>query len=146
MARPDKYELKVKPYLDKIPNMALVMTEEQMAATLGISISAWKVYKTKHKQLQAALKKGRRELVLELKSTLIEKAKGFYYEERKTVKEGGRVIKEEIYKKYSPPDVAALNLLLKNYDKDNWANDPQALQLRKKELELQERKVEAAEW
>ena len=146
MSRPDNYELRVKPYLDKIPDMALVMTEEQMAKTLGVSLSAWKVYKKAHKPLQTALKKGRRELVYELKSVLIQKARGFYYEEGKTVKEGGKVIKEEIYKKYSPPDVAALNLLLKNYDKENWANDPQVIELRKKELELREKQIEEDSW
>jgi hypothetical protein len=44
------------------------------------------------------------------------------------------------------PDVAALNLLLKNYDKDHWSNDPQMLELRKKELELKEKQIESNEW
>lgn len=146
MARKDNYELRVKPYLDKIPDMALVMTEEQIAKTLNVSLSAWKKYKELHKPLKTALKKGRRELVLELKSTLIQKARGFYYEESKTIKEEGRPTRTEVYKKYCQPDVAALNLLLKNYDRENWANDPQALKLREKELELQERKLEQNEW
>ena len=56
------------------------------------------------------------------------------------------VVREEVTTKYMKPDVAATNLLLKNYDKENWANDPQALELRKKELELQERRLENGEW
>ena len=40
----------------------------------------------------------------------------------------------------------AINLALKNYDPENWANDPQMLQIRKKELELRKRQVEANEW
>ena len=146
MARKDNYELRVKPYLNKVSDMALVMSEEQIAKTLGVSLSAWKRYKDKHEPLRAALKKGRKELVLELKSVLIQKARGFHYEESKTIKEKGKETRTEIYKKYCPPDVAALNLLLKNYDKDNWANDPQALRIREKELELQERKIEQNEW
>ena len=83
---------------------------------------------------------------MELRSSLIRRAKGFQYEEKKTVKEAGQPVREEIYIRTALPDVAALNLLLKNYDKENWANDPQALRLREKELEIQEKRVEAGEW
>ena len=102
--------------------------------------------KKKYSELSEATKKGREALVHELKSTLIKKAKGFNYSEKKTIKEHGQVVREEIYEKASLPDVAALNLLLKNYDADNWANDPQALKIRQKEIELQERKIEQNEW
>ena len=146
MARPDRYELHVKPYLDKISTMALTMTEEQIADTLHISYSSWKRYKHQHEPLRTALKKGRKELVLELKSALIRKAKGFTYEERKLIKEAGVIVREEIYIKASPPDVAALNLLLKNYDSEKWANDPQLLEIRKAELALKEREIENKEW
>ena len=98
-----------------------------------------------------SIKKGRELLVNELKQSLVEKAKGFQYSEKKIVRERNEVgdlviTREEEYIKYSPPDVAALNLLLKNYDKENWANDPQVIALRKKELELRERQIEAGEW
>lgn len=152
MARPDKYKTHVEPYLDKIQEMCLIMTEAQIAETLGVSLSAWKRYKSHYEPLRASLKKGRKDLVMELKSTLIKKAKGFNYEETKTTKERVpgedklTVTKEEVFKKYAAPDVAALNLLLKNYDKDNWANDPQMMEIRKKELELAERKLEDSEW
>ena len=33
--------------------------------------------------------------------------------------------------------LAALNLALKNYDKENWANDPQLLELKREELRIQ---------
>lgn len=45
-----------------------------------------------------------------------------------------------------PPDVASINLLLKNYDKENWSNDPQSLDLRRKELELREKQIENNSW
>ena len=85
-------------------------------------------------------------LVEDLKGALVKKAKGFQYVEKKIIKEHGTVVREEIYEKASLPDVAALNLLLKNYDADNWANDPQALKMRQKEIELQERRIEQNEW
>lgn len=144
--RPNKYETNVKPRLDEIEQMCLTMTEKQIAEALGVGQSAWCDYKNKYTELSEVLKKGRFKLVQELKSTLIRKAKGFSYSEKKTIKEGGQVVREEIYEKASLPDVAALNLLLKNYDRENWANDPQALEIRKKEIELQERKIEQNEW
>jgi hypothetical protein len=42
--------------------------------------------------------------------------------------------------------VAAINLLLKNYDRQNWENDPQALDLRREELELHKKQLELKEW
>ena len=126
--------------------MCLSMTEAQIAETLGVSLAAWKRYKSHYEPLRAVLKKGRQTLVVELRSALIRRAKGFQYEERKTIKEAGQPIREEIYTRTALPDVAALNLCLKNYDKDNWSNDPQMLRIREKELELQERKIELNEW
>lgn len=144
--QPNKYYTHVEPYLDKIKEMTQNMTEKQIAQTLGVAYSSFRTYKKEHPALVDALKKGRAELVMELKSTLIQKARGFNYEEKKQVIEHGVVVREEIYTKAATPDVAALNLLLKNYDKDNWANDPQALELRKQELELQKLKLEDANW
>lgn len=146
MARPDKYDTNVAPYLDAIRKMCLDMTEEQIAKTLGVSLTAWKRYKKLHSPLVSALKKGRRELVSELRSSLIKRARGFVFTETRITKEDGKVTKEERVTKYYPPDVAALNLALKNYDPDNWANDPQMIRIREKELELQERKLEQNKW
>ena len=151
MGRPDKYYSNVEPYLDKISEMALTMTERQIAEKLGVGYTSWKEYKKKYPTLTDHLKSGRKELVIDLKSTLIKKAKGYTYREKKIVKElneDGKliVVKEEIYEKQAQPDVAACNLLLKNYDKDNWANDPQALDLKRKELELKEKQIENNDW
>lgn len=146
MARPNEFKKKVEPYLDEISEMALTMTESQIANNLGISLSTWKRYKKQYEPLRTALKKGRKDLVKELKSTLIKKAKGFYYKEVKEVnseKDGLTVV---THKKYAQPDVASINLLLKNYDTDNWSNDPQSLRLKEKELELKEKKIESEDW
>ena len=146
MARPDKYKTNVEPYLNEIKQMCLSMTEAQIAETLGVSLAAWKRYKSHYEPLRAVLKKGRQTLVVELRSALIRRAKCFQYEERKVIKEVGQPTREEIYTRTALPDVAALNLCLKNYDAQNWANDPQMLRIKEKELELQERKIELSEW
>lgn len=144
--RPNKYETHVKPRLEDIKKFCTYMTEKQIAETLGVAYSSWNEYKLKYPELMESLKKGRESLVLELRSTLIRKAKGFNYSEKKIIKENGVVVREEEYQRASLPDVAALNLLLKNYDKENWSNDPQLLELRKEELEFRKEQAKAEEW
>lgn len=144
--RPSKYTTNVMPRLKDIEQMCQTMNEKQIAETLGVSQSSWCEYKLKYPELSEVLKKGREILVSDLRSTLIRKAKGFNYVERKTILENGKVVREEVYDKASLPDVAALNLLLKNYDSENWANDPQAIELRKRELELRELQYENNSW
>lgn len=144
--QPSKYETHVKPRLAEIEKMAETMTDKQIAKAIGVHISTWCDYKNKYPELVEALKKGRERLVRDLISTLVRKAKGFQYSEKKIIKENGVVVREEEYIKSSLPDVAALNLLLKNYNKENWSNDPQVIELRKKELKLREKQIEQNEW
>ena len=144
--RPNKYETNVKPHLEDIKKWCLDKTEKQIAGILGVGYSSWCDYKNKYPELSDSLKKGRNELVADLKSILIKKAKGFNYSEKKIIKEGGVIVREEEYQRASLPDVAALNLLLKNYDSENWANDPQALSLKREELELHKKQLDLKEF
>lgn len=164
-----KYESHVKPYFTEIMEMCKTMTEAQIAERLGVGASTFQDYKTRFPELSEVLKKGRRDLVVELRSSLIKRAHGYDYTESKVVTEEvrwpedtyvkllecgfspeeikrSRLVKTEVSHKKMAPDVAALNLSLKNYDKYNWANDPQMLEIRKKELELKERQIENNEW
>lgn len=168
--RKSKYETHIKPNLQLIQEMARTMTEKQIAESLGVSYTgAWSLYKQQYPELAESLKKGRQNLVAELRSSLIKKANGYKYTETKEVTERvkwpediyamlidagftpqqigqARLVKTEIAHKEMSPDVAAINLALKNYDKENWANDPQALELRKKEIELREKQIENNSW
>ena len=85
-----------------------------------------------------------------MRSALLKKAMGFTYEETKKYKkidtDGNEYTYIEISEKQSLPDVAAINLALKNYDKDNWSNDPASLDLKKKELELKQLQFEKEDW
>lgn len=167
--KPGKYEDYVKPYLPLISEWCRTMTEQQIAEKLGIGYSTWKQYKVDYPAVKDAIKKGRQNLVAELKSSLIKKANGYDYIETKETTERvkwpeemyaalldagftpqqiatSRIVKTEIAHKKMAPDVAAINLALKNYDRENWANDPQMLDLRKKELELKEKQVENNNW
>ncbi len=144
--QPNKYKTHIEPYLDDIRDMALTMTEKQIAKTLGVSVTTFRKHKQEQVTLSDALKKGRRELVKTLHCDLIRRAHGFVYEEKKVIQEEGKPVRTEIYQRVALPDVAAINLALKNFDRENWSNDPQMLDLRKKELELREKLAENNEW
>ena len=142
----EKYTTHILPYLDKIREMCLTMTEAQIAKTLGVSKQTFSEYKRDHSELAEALKKGRLELCLELKSVLIQKAKGMQFQERKQIIKEGKVVAEEVYTRSCPPDVAALSLLLKNYDPE-WRNEDLAtMKLKERQVEAMEKKAEEAQW
>lgn len=167
--KPRKYDDYVKPYLPLISEWCRTMTEQQIAEKLGIAYSTFNQYKVDYPEVKEAIKKGKQNLVAELKSSLIKKAKGYEYTETKETTERvkwpdelytmmldagftpqqigqARLVKTEVSHKKTAPDVAAINLALKNYDKEDWANDPQMLEIRKKELELREKQIENSEW
>lgn len=146
-----KYETHVKPYFDKIENwLNGGASEEQVADALGISYSSFNNYKVQHEELMELCKKPRVTLVLDLRSALIKKALGMKIERKKTYLKkdaDGREAKyTEIMVDEIPPDVAAINLALKNYDKENWSNDPQAMELKRQELQLRKELAEFKEW
>lgn len=168
--RKNKYESHVKPRFNDIRKwLENGATEKQVAQNLGIGDKTFIRYKNEHEELRDLIKKSRQNVVLELRGALVKRALGFAYTETKTTTEKfkfpgeikafliengftdeqideARLIKTETATKQALPDVAALNLALKNYDKDNWSNDPQMLDIRKKELELREKQIENNEW
>jgi hypothetical protein len=149
VGRKNKYETHVHPRFDEIKEWYQDMTEAEIVKRLGISVRAWENYKKEYPELMEVLKDSKTELKHELKESLKKKAKGFTYEETKTIirEENGKQVKViEKYKKYAQPDLGSIHLLLKNLD-ENWHNDD-ATQIRQKDkaLELTERRIEANEW
>lgn len=144
--RPNKYFTHVQPRLDEIKDMANTMTDEQICKVLGVGKSAWCEYKNNYQELTDALKDSRCALVRDLRNSLIQRAKGYKYIERKRIIEDGIVIREEEYEKAQAPDVGAIHLCLKNYDRGNWSNDWDALELKKQELEIKKKNSESEEW
>lgn len=167
--RKNRFDTHVKPYFKEIAEWCSSMTERQIAQKLGIAYSTWNQYKVDYPELTELLKESRTDLVTELRSALIKKAKGYDYTETKVITEQvkwpedlyvlllesgfseeqierSRLVRTEVYHRKAAPDVAAINLALKNYDKDNWSNDPQMMKLREKELELRERQIENNEF
>lgn len=150
MGRKDRYETQVQPRLSEIPEMVGTMTEEQIAKQLGISRRSFERYKQQHEELRAALKKGREDLVRDLKMTLKRKAKGFFYTEKKTTvrdsEREGKTVTVETFEKYAQPDTGAIHLLLKNLD-ETWRNDDrETMDLKRQRLEMEKEKNEAQNW
>lgn len=152
MGRKNRYETHVKPFLQDIPKWYEIMTEAQIAKKLGIARSTFESYKIKYPELAKSLVNGKEILIDDLKNNLKMKAKGFKYTETKTIKalnensgelEVVQVIETE---KYAQPDTGAIHLLLKNLD-ENWHNDDQTtINMKRKQLELAEKKAEGDDW
>lgn len=148
--RKNAYETMIKPRFDDVSEwLRNGATERQIADNLGVGYSTFNKYKAEIKEFRELLKNGRKSLVLQLRGALVQRALGQTYTEKKKYKrkENGVVVEyEEETTRVALPDIAALNLCLKNYDADEWANDPQQLKLKRDELEFKKKQAENDGW
>lgn len=154
MGNKSKYEELVIPHLKDITKWTEDLTDAEIAERLNISRRTFATYKKEHPELREAIEKGKKVLVQQLKDTLKKKAKGFYYEEVKTVKihnpdadaDQEWIERIEVNRKYAQPDTGAAHLLLKNLD-PTWHNDDrETMDIKKKQVELQKQKLEQDNW
>lgn len=147
--RKSKYDTNVKPRLAEIREWRLAgATIEQICDVLDIAPSTWAEYEKKHSEFSEAIKKGKTEFCLDLRKNLAYLTRKHTLETKKQyikhdMETGHKTQYTEITTKEVDPDIAAINLLLKNLDRENWSNDPQNLELRKQELELRRQIAEA---
>lgn len=128
------------------------LTMKQIANNLGISDRTLYRYKTdSDSQLSQSIKNGRSVAVEELENTMFMTAKGYEktvkkyqklkrctYENGKKAEEWEEMVEyEETI--YYPPDTTAGIFLLKNWG--NYMNEPRAMEIRKRELELKEKQI-----
>lgn len=150
--RKSAYETKIKPRFDEIREWLVNgASDDNIIHNLGIHKATYYRYLNEKSEFCDLIKNGRIAIVAELRSALIKKAKGFEYQESKIIEredpDTHEIIKTvETYNKKSLPDVAALNLALKNYDPQNWSNDPQGDAIKREELELKKQKLEKEDW
>lgn len=114
----------------------------QICDALGVSETTFYKYLNEKEEFAKAFKKEATfELVQDLRGELarlsfkhkLETKKQYI---RKDLETGHETQYTEIVTKEIDGDIAAINLLLKNLDKENWSNDPANLELRRQELEL----------
>jgi DNA-binding transcriptional MerR regulator len=120
----NKYDTHVKPFLDRIPAWRKDgLTEEQVAKRLGVAYSTFREYAKKYSALSAVIKKGKEDLLEELKESLYKRAMGYEYEEVKQFIEKDaqdrQKTKVEKIKKFVFSDTCLL-FALKNLDPENW--------------------------
>lgn len=150
--RKDAYETKIKPRFDEIRDWLINgASDDNIIHNLGIHKDTFYKYIKEKTEFSDLIKNGRIAIVAQLRSALIKKAMGFEYQESKIIERedpdtGEKIRTVETYNKKSLPDVAALNLALKNYDPDNWSNDPQGDKIKREELELKKQKLEKEDW
>lgn len=150
--RKDAYETKIKPRFDEIRDWLINgANDDNIIHNLGIHKDTFYKYIKEKTEFSDLIKNGRIAIVAQLRSALIKKAMGFEYQESKIIERedpdtGEKVKTVETYNKKALPDVAALNLALKNYDPDNWSNDPQGDKIKREELELKKQKLEKDDW
>ena len=148
MAGKSKYESYVKPFLDEISEWTIIMSEKEIAKKLGISVNTFSTYKQQHEELRHALVDGKKRLVMEIKKKMKQSALGYYYTETKTIvkKEHGQTVSEttETYNRYAKPELGAAHLLLKNND-DTWRNDDaDTMEMKRRQIEIQQQKADNA--
>lgn len=149
--RKSAYDTIIKPRFDDVLKwLRNGATEKQIIKNLGINSDTFYKYKKEMPEFSELLKKGKESLVEQLRGALIKKALGFEYKESKRIinfEDGNEIIVHtEEYTKQALPDVAAANLLLKNYDKENWSNDPRSDELKREEFELKKKLFDKENW
>lgn len=146
--RKGKYETSVKSRFDEIRRWCESgATDKEIIEMLGISTSTFYDYKDKHGEFSELLKSARKVPVREIKAALYRRATGFQYSDVQEIEENGVVVRRIRNTRTALPDPASAMILLKHWAKDEgWTNDPQALEVRKQELELKRKQIEEGTW
>lgn len=139
-----QYANKVKPYLTDIARYVRCgVTEGQICEYYGVGKTQWAQYKKKYPELTETLSNAKKALKTDLINKSYEVAMGYDYTETTTVeykdKQGNITgTKTTTYKRHAKADGNMIQFLLINRFPDEYARDPQAIELRKKALELAE--------
>ena len=98
------------------------LTDEQIAANIGVARSTLAVWKGKYKRLSDALKKGKDIADRRVENALYKRAVGYRYTEITTGidKETGQTVVIKTVEKEALPDVTACIYWLKNRKPDKW--------------------------
>lgn len=146
--RPSKYETYVKSRFDEILEwLQIGATEKEIAENLGVNQKVFCRYKKQYSELNALIKKGRKEPVQAIKAALYKRAIGFQYQESKFIEDDEGHWKKETVTKAALPDPTAAMMLLKHWDKEmEWTSDPASLKLKKEELEFKKERSESEDW
>lgn len=134
------------------------LTDKEISEKLGISYSTWKNKKAKNKVIRDAIDEVKDTRNQEVEEALFKNCKGYhYYEEVPTkvkeevINEKGTVLTVEkvvvsTVKKWKSADLAAQKYWLNNRKKATWKENPNAIELKRKELKLKEKEIDGKAW
>ena len=146
--RPNKYDTHIKPYLEQIKQWKRQgVTDAQICKELNVSVSVFCDAKNKYSEFSEVLKESTARFCADLRG---EMARLAFKHELKTTKiyttteaDGSTKTHKEVTVKEVDGNVTAQHLLLKNMDRENWADNPQDLALKKEQNELKRLLAEA---
>ena len=150
-----KYDTHVKPRLNEIRQWVKDgATDTEMIKALGVSRPAFYKYIKQHEELDQIIKEGRTAKVKELKAVLFKKALGgqrVSKEEYELDKSTGEMVLVKQIIANDPANLTAIMILLKHWDKNDdgtckWSNEPAAIEIKQKELELKREIAEENNW
>lgn len=109
------------------------LTDEQIAANIGIRRSTLFDWKQKYSDISDALKRGKEVVDIQVENALLKRALGYDYEESRVEMDvdnsGKKTIKNVIHtKKHVPPNVTAAIFWLKNRKPNSWRDKPDLVQ------------------
>lgn len=135
-----KYDEFIKPNLEEIKRfVSHGVTEKEVRDFYGVGKTMWCEYKKKYSELNELLCNAKKICRFNLENRAYEVAYGYEYIETTTEefkdKEGNITgTKTKVVKKYAKADAGMLQFLLINRYPEDFARDPQVLNLRKKAL------------
>lgn len=98
------------------------LTDEQIAARMGISVSTLYEWRKKYSEISESLKKGKEVVDIEVENALLKRALGYTYNEVTHERVGNQLIPTKIVKKEMPPDTTAQIFWLKNRKPEQWSD------------------------
>ena len=141
---PSLYSEKVLPYLSDIEKYKRCgVTEGQLAEYYHVGKTSWAKYKKDYPEFAELLYRAEQEFKTNLVNRSYQVAMGYEYTEETTVTlkdTNGNVTgtKTTVQRKYAKADAGMLQFLLINRASDEFARDPQVLELRRQALKLAE--------
>lgn len=128
-------------------------TDKEIAEKLGISLSTWRRKKSQNPKIKQVIEEITDSRNHEVEEALFRNCKGYHYYEEVAFKckkeiqqeDGSVIVQEEVevknVKKYSKPDLAAQKYWLNNRKKAAWKDDPNKVDIDRKNLKLKEKEI-----